>query len=149
MTDSFDADPLEAVHATQLAVVDRVTRGGWRYDILYSFLVAALVAAPAAGVVFAIPVEIAVIAGLVALAAGWAKKNGLWISGIKPKKARWVAFLIGVIALAGYVANLLIIDLVAAPRWAVLFPAAVAFVAAIAGSRAWRAVYRREMGLDA
>ena len=34
---------------------------------------------------------------LALLAVGWARKHGVWISGVKPKRARWIAGLLGLV----------------------------------------------------
>jgi hypothetical protein len=149
MTDQFDTDPLEAVRATQLAVADRVSRGGRGYDIIYSLLVATLVAAPGAGVFWGIAVELLVIIGLVVLIVTWVKKHGMWLSSLKPRKARWVAIGIGLVMSLGYVASFSATRVLGLPGWTVLVPAGMTFVAAMFSSRLWRRIYRREMGLDA
>ncbi len=149
MSTPFDTDPLETVRAMQLAVADRVSRGGRGYDLIYSLLVSTLVAAPGAGVFWGIAVELLVIAGLVVLIVTWVKKHGMWLSGLKPKKARWVALGIGLVMVLGYMASFTATRVLGLPAWIVIVPAAVTFVAAMFASRLWRRVYRREMGLDA
>jgi len=139
-------DALASINQARAAAGDAFSRHSWRYDIIYSLLVAAFIST------FALPFPYQPIACgavgimLALLAIGWARKHGVWISGITPKRARWVAGLIGVVA-----AGLSVATVVAARQGLPLFaaPAAVAgFIAALVGSRWWRAVYRRDMGLS-
>jgi len=149
MTDDQSAEnALKSIHKTQAAAGDRFSRDTWSYDLPYSVLVAAFVGGLGLPVPFDLLVPIAAGGALGGLAWGWARKHGVWISGTTPRRARWVAaglgIVIGALAMAAMFARIegggVVFSLAAA---------VAAFVAALAGSRWWRAVYRREMGLSA
>jgi hypothetical protein len=145
MSDNDVHDALASIDAARATAGDAFSRHSWSYDLIYSLLIGVFVAT------FALPFRIQPLAwaatgGLLALLAwGWARKHGVWISGVKPKRARWIAAVIGLVC-----AGLALATQVAASQGLPLFaaPAAVAaFIAALVCSRWWRAVYRTEMGL--
>ena len=141
------AAALDSIRASQSALADRVSRGGWLYDLAYSALVSGMVF----GWAFPMPVGIVATAACIALLAlmarMWTQHHGVWISGVTPRGARWVA-----IALAAVVVPLIVVNLIGAretwPAWVAIATTAAAFVLALAASRLWRVVYRRENGLQ-
>ncbi len=148
MDDFEDAGAaLNSVRATQTALADRISSGGWLYDTAYSVLVATMVGgwalpAPANYIVFGVSTLL-----LVVLMRVWMNHYGVWLSGTSPKNARWIAW-----GLAPLYLGLLVINLIAQDKgWALWIPftaTSAAFVVAFGGSRLWRAVYRRENGLQ-
>lgn len=113
------------------------------YDLAYGAVCALLVAGqgmPEPWSTIALPVALGGLAGLV---FWWRKKYGWWVSGYSPKRARWVAFgliavFLGLIALTLYGRD-------SGPSWLYLVSGALGFVAAIAGSRLWLHVWRKEL----
>ena len=148
MTDLDDPSAaLDSVRRTQSALADRVSRGGWLYDLAYSALLAGAVFAmafpqPYNWLAFATCVGL-----LLVLARVWANHVGVWISGYTPARARWVAY-----GLALCLVPLLLLNLFIKeqdwPAWVAAATSGAAFLLALAASRLWRAVYRRENGLD-
>ena len=147
MTDDPSAETaLKSIQDAQAAAGDRFSRNTWSYDLLYSLFAATLVGG--LGLSAPLNLVVPVLAGgaLMGLAWGWAKKHGVWIRGTTPRRARWVAAGLGVI-----IATLVMVVMNARLEGGgIIFSLAAAvatFVAALVGSRWWRAVYRREMGL--
>ncbi len=152
MANELDTDPLLSIHAAQAAMADRISRGGWGYDLIYSTLVAGLVAGWSLPVPIALGIEAVALSGLVLLARDWANRNGVWLSGITPPRARWVAILLGLVIAALMGASIAISlggIIVPAPvkTFMPLGAGLIAFGLALYASRLWRQVYRREMGL--
>ncbi len=149
MTDDQSAEnALKSIHNVQAAAGDRFSRDSWAYDLPYLLFAAALVGGLGLPGPFNILVPVAAGLALGGLAWGWAHKHGVWISGTTPRHARWVAaglgIVIGALAAAAVFARLEGVGVVFSVAVAV-----AAFVAALVGSRMWRAVYRREIGLSA
>jgi len=149
MTDDQSAEnALKSIENARAAAGDRFSRDTWSYDLPYSLFAAALVGG--LGLSGPLNLIVPILAGgaLVGLAWGWAQKHGVWISGTTPRRARWVAAGLGIV-----IAVLAAVAVVARfEGGGVVFSLAVAiaaFVAALVGSRWWRKVYRREMGLSA
>jgi CHASE2 domain-containing sensor protein len=77
------------------------------------------------------------------LARAWAGQHGMWIRPRTPKRARWVA-----IGIAACIASLMLVSVAATRNGhadVALMLAPAGFVIALAGSRLWRYVHRREM----
>jgi len=137
---------LDAIRSSQLKVVETVGRGGWTYDLCYSLLVGFLVGGWGLKLPYPVIVEGVVLAALAALAINWKRRNGMWISGVHAKRARWVAFAIGAIALGLIFAEVAFRE--RAPLWMPLAAGGVAALAALVMSRLWRHVYLRENGVQ-
>jgi len=73
----------------------------------------------------------------------WRTKFGWWVSGYSPKRARWVAF--GLLAVFLGLIGLSLYGRLVGPWWLFMVSGALGFVAAIAGSRIWMSVWRREL----
>ncbi|MGZ3306386.1 MAG: hypothetical protein ACXU8U_11050 [Asticcacaulis sp.] len=141
------ADALELIRRSQSATADRISRGGWLYDTIYSVLLAGMIAGAALGLPRGLAVVTACGALLLLLAFTWAKHHGVWLSGVTPLRARWVAFGLSACLVPLY----LLSTWAALHHWSPAVPVAAGFatfVVALAGSRLWRRVYRREMGLN-
>ena len=146
--DPTPAEALAAIAESRKAVHDRVATGGWRYDLTYAALVALMVGGQAFDNPFNVSASTLGLLGLVLLFQHETRRTGLRITGVSPRHARWVAIAIGLVAAAVIVGVTIIrrespgteVPVVAA------LAAAVAFVAALIGSRIWRRVYRAEMG---
>ncbi|MFA4893364.1 hypothetical protein [Brevundimonas sp.] len=146
--DPTPAEALEAIARSRRAVHDRVATGGWRYDLTYAAIMAGMVG----GQAFDIPFNVfASTFGVLALAVIFqheSRRTGLRITGVSPRRARWVAIAMGLVFAA------VMLGIVYLRRTAsdvpvaliVAVAAGIAFVLALVGSRVWRRVYRAEMG---
>ena len=148
--DDFDdaGAALNSVRATQTALADRISSGGWLYDTAYSVLLAGLIGSVALAMpykVIAIAISIAL---LLLLAKAWANHYGVWVSGTTPPRARWVAVTLGLVMVPLIGLNFFWYEEKTWPLWLPFAVSTTAFVAAFAGSRMWRSVYRRENGLQ-
>ena len=138
------AEALEAIRQSRATVREAVRdqKGAARFALIYSSIAAVMVG----GQVFSAPFNVfcsaggAVAFGL--LARSWSQRTGVWISGVTPKKARWVAFGLGAVMLA------LMLIAVWAGRsghlWAGLPLAAAGFGSAWGGSALWMKVFLAE-----
>jgi hypothetical protein len=147
MTDPLlDFDPKTALGLVQEArgdVAERVSRIGVAYDLAYAVLAGGMVAAQALPFplnIFGIAVGVT---GLAVLSQQWAKRTGVWVSGVSPRRARWVAITLGVLM------ALAMVGLVYASRvgmgWLALPVGGGAGIAAFFFSRLWRRVWLREL----
>ncbi len=156
MSNSEYPSPEEAlaeIRRGHTAVADNFSRHTWGYDLTYSALIAVMVAGWAFKVPIAIGIEAACLLALFTLARTWANRHGVWISGIKPAKARWIAILMGLSIGALLLVNVIIShadlpNLAAIKVWAPVATGLATFLLALRGSRVWRQVYRRETGLS-
>jgi len=113
------------------------------YDLLYGAVCGLLVAGPGAPQPWSFVVLPIAMAGLALMVASWRKTYGWWVNGYSPKRARWVAF-----GLGGVFVGLVLLSLYgrgAGPDWLFLVAGGLGFVAAIAGSRLWMRVWRKEL----
>ncbi|MBX9460023.1 MAG: hypothetical protein KL785_01585 [Brevundimonas sp.] len=113
------------------------------YDLLYGGICALLVAGPGAPQPWSFALLPIAMAGLALMVVSWRKKYGWWVSGYSPKRARWVAFGMGAVFV-----GLILLSLHgrgAGPDWLFLVSGALGFVAAIAGSRLWLRVWRKDL----
>jgi len=113
------------------------------YDLLYGAVCGLLVAAPGAPQPWSFALLPIAMAGLALMVMSWRKTYGWWVSGYSPKRARWVAFGLGAVFV-----GLILLSLHgrgAGPDWLFLVSGGLGFVAAIAGSRLWMRVWRREL----
>jgi len=142
-----DLDPeaaLGLVDNARNSVAERIGRGGWRYDLAYSALAGMMVAGQALSAPYN-TISVAVgIMGLGLLVHFWTAKTGVWVSGISPKRARWVSIALGLVVAAIMIgvawANRLGMSGLAIPA------GVVSAVAALIFSRAWRRVWLKEIG---
>lgn len=133
---------LAEIRRSQKAVRGRIAKASWRYDLTYSTIAAVMVGGQVAPTPFNV-----LASGGGALAFGllwrsWSEKTGVSITGLSPKRARWVAIGLGavfaVLMLAAFHAGRR-----GEPLWALPL-AIVGFVAALAFSRLWLGVYMAE-----
>jgi hypothetical protein len=140
-----DPDPREALAAIQAARTDLAPSGDYPivYDLAYGLICGLLVAGqgmPRPWSFIVLPIALFGLAGLVGV---WRRKYGWWVSGFSPKNARWVAF-----ALAGVFLALVSLSLYGryvGPDWLWIVSGVLGFVSAIAFSRIWLSVWRREL----
>lgn len=148
MTQPENDDPaaaLAAIRQSQAVVQDKVAQGSWRYDLVYSSIAAVMVGGQAAPLPFNVLASCGGALALALLLRASAEKSGVLVTGVTPRKARWVAYGVG-----GLFIVLMGLSLYAGRRddmaWAPYALTAVAFVGALAFSRLWLAVYRNETG---
>lgn len=150
MTDNEDFDhtaALRTVRGAQADVAERFTRGGWTYDLIYAGLVGLMVAGFALPLPFNLINEAVFLVLLLLLARWWKQRTGVWLSGVWPKKARWVAIGLGVAVILIAFVNVLWSwrgGGIAAGLACGLAAAALALI----GARLWTKIYRRESGLS-
>jgi hypothetical protein len=137
------AAALAEIHSARAEMAERFSAHSWRYDIPYALLAGGMVAVQAAPAPLNIlGISVCIIA-LVALMRVWSKRTGVWISGVSPPRARWVALALGlVVGVAAIIVALFAMDGVTWVAW----PAAVVTVVlAFIGSRLWRRLYRADV----
>jgi hypothetical protein len=144
------AEALAAIRDSRRAVERRVAAGSWRYDLSYSAILAMMIGSQTLDM----PMNtVGVAIGVLLLAVLFrreADRLGVSITGLSPRRARWVAIGLGLafvpLMLAAIAANRLIDD---GPALALvaLGLMVVTFALALAGSRLWLRVYRRETGV--
>lgn len=142
------AEALAAIAQSRKTVHDRVAVGGWRYDLTYAAIVAVMVGGQAFGNPFNVSTSTLGLLGLVLLFQHETRRTGLRITGVSPRHARWVAIAVG-LAAAAIILGVTVVRRQSPDTPVVLVAAlggAVAFVAAVIGSRIWPRVYRAEMG---
>jgi len=150
MTGEPDFDPkgaLDSIRSAQAGVAERFTRGGWVYDVIYAGLVGAIVGGFALPLPFNLINEAVLLCALAGLALWWKRRTGVWLSGVWPARARWVAVGLGVL-----VAIIAVINTLWSRHgggvWVPLGSGLAAALLAFTGARLWTRVYRRESGLD-
>lgn len=148
-TDNTPAEALEAIARSRRAVHDRVTAGGWRYDVIYSAVFAGMVGAQVLDAPFNV---VGLTLGVLALSGMFqaeTRRIGLHVTGVSPRQARWVAIAMGAVMAAVMLAVVALKYRTATPPALIAAGSmSLAFVVALVGSRQWRRVYRAEMGAD-
>lgn len=149
MTDPKDAaEALASIKLSRAAVAERLTTGSVTYDLIYSALAGGMVAAWVAPMPWAPIIIGACSLGLGLLARTWARKRGVWVSGVTPGRARWVAIGLGVVAV-GASFSALYLSRLGGQTAAILGLGLLTAVIAYGASRLWLRVFRRETGADA
>jgi hypothetical protein len=142
--DQSPAEALEAIRRSRDVVREAVRdpRGATRYTLIYSTLAAIAVG----GQILPTPLNVlcssGAAIGLALLYRGWTERTGVQISGVSPKRARWVAWGLGAVLIA-----LMLVAIWAGWNhhlWIGLPLVAVAFVAAWIGSQLWTKVFLAE-----
>jgi hypothetical protein len=149
MNDHTDpAASLAAIQASRKAVHDRVASDGWRYDLTYAALAAGMVGSQALDNPFNMSGLTLGILGMVVLFQTEARRTGLRVTGVSPRRARWVAIGLGLVMAAVMLGMMWIKRRDDGQSLVLITTAAiaVAFAVALIGSRIWRRVYRAEMG---
>jgi peptidoglycan/LPS O-acetylase OafA/YrhL len=145
-------DPAEALAAIAEArrnVHDRVATHGWRYDLTYAGLVAVMVGAQSLDQPYGVTGVALGVAGLAVIFQRETRRTGVRVTGVSPRRARWVAIGLGLL-MAAAMMGMVALRHLTPPGFplvpAVLAVMVLAFAAALIGSRVWRRVYRAEMG---
>ena len=136
-------EALEAVRMVRTQVSEQMGQSSWRYDLGYSGLVGLMIAGQGLPAPLNTLSAAGCAIGLVLLAKAWANKVGVWVSGVSPRRARWVA-----IGLGGVLAVLMLGVMFLSRKtglWQVAVGAGVVgAVLAFVASRLWWRVYRAE-----
>ena len=140
------AEALQQVKAARAHMAERYTRGGWLYDVFYSLLVGGMVAAIALPAPQSVIAEGALLVSLLLLAQWWKGRTGMWLSGVAPQRARYVAIGLATVVLALAFSNLWWTSR-GGPVWLPAATGVSGAILAFIASRIWTAVYRRESGL--
>lgn len=148
--DPTPAEALEAIARSRRAVHERVTSGGWRYDLTYAAIVAGMVGGQALGIPFNVFASTFGVLALAVIFQHESRRTGLRITGVSPRRARWVAIAMGLVFAAVMLGVVYLgrstpeapVGLIAGAA------AGIAFGLALIGSRIWRRVYRAEMGMS-
>lgn len=143
------AEALAAIAEARRTVHDRVAGHGWRYDLTYAGLVAGMVGAQSLDQPFGIVGVALGVAGLAVIFQRETRRTGVLVTGVSPRRARWVAIAMGLLMGAAMLGMVAMRHLT--PPGFPLIPAVLAvmvlaFAVALIGSRIWRRVYRAEMG---
>ena len=142
MTDPDPAEALASIRAARGAIDDRL-KVHWLYDAVYGLLCGGVVASLGVPQPFGTFIVTGCILGLVVMVRWWRKETGLWISGVSPPRARWVAYGLGVVLLALVLGGLWLTR--HGVWWGSLAAGGVAAVVGVLASRLWTRVYRREL----
>lgn len=144
--DPTPAEALAAIRQSRAAVARRAGEESPTWDLIYSGLVALMIG------VYVFPSPVGVLGSslgavvLAILARKKAERTGVYVSEVRPRRARWVAWGLSLVLVAIIVA--VIWGSHAGLWWLPLPLAGVAFVASLIGLRLWRRVYRAETGLE-
>lgn len=142
--DPTPAESLAAISAARSAIGDRL-KVHWGYDAVYGLCCAGIVSAQGLPQPWSILTIGLSLMGLGLMVQRWRKRTGLWVSGVSPPRARWVALGLGVILL-GLVFGNLYLSRVTDLWWTPLAFGAVGGVVGVVASRLWLRVYLRELG---
>ncbi|WP_332659638.1 hypothetical protein [Brevundimonas sp.] len=144
------AEALAAIQRSQRDVQRKVAAGSRRYDLSYSAICAMMVGTQ----VLDMPLNtLGVAVGVILLAVLFRRESdrlGVGITGLSPRRARWVGIGLGLAMLPLMVLAILLNHFATSGVMLALGAAglmAVAFVFCMIGSRQWRRVYRRETGV--
>ena len=148
--DPTPAEALEAIRQSRAAAERQVARGSWRYDLTYSALVAGMVGSQALDMPYSTLVIAGGVLALAVLFRRYSDRLGVSVTGMTPRRARWVAIGLGM-ALLPLILAAIVLNYREPPLQVHLLGTAglivTAFVVALVGSRLWLRVYRRETGV--
>ena len=147
---SIDFDPamaLASVHGARSDLAARLDEGSWRYDLTYSALAGLIVASQALPLGFNALGSALGAGALGLLARDWARRKGVWVCGVTPRRARWVSLGLGV-TIAVLCGAVFLLTYRGESRWLALPAGLVAAGAALIGSRLWRNAFRRDLAED-
>ena len=144
MTDqmqSFSAgEALDAMGLARADLAAKMSEGSWRYDLTYSALAGLIVGGQALPLGWSGGASLLGAGALSLLARDWARKKGVWVCGVTPRRARWVSLGLGIV-IAALCAWVFFVTYRGGSRWVAAPAALVAAGCALAGSRLWRRVF--------
>lgn len=147
MTDPVEnqspAEALEAARQSRGAVAQRLTQGSWLYDLAYGSLTAGIVAAQALEPPLGLVLTSLCTLALVGLMRVWVNKTGVFVTGLSPPRARWVAIGLGVV-MAVLMLAAVAVKRSDGPVLHSMLLALAAGLIAIAASRLWLRVFIAE-----
>ncbi len=141
------AQALSAVHGARAELAARLDEGSWRYDLTYSALAGVIVAGQALPLGWNGLASLAGAGALGLLARDWARRKGVWVCGVTPRRARWVSLALG-ISIGVLCGLVFLLTYGGVSRWIALPAAVVAAAMALGGSRLWRRVFRQDLRED-
>ncbi len=141
------AEALGALHIARADLASRLDEGSWSYDLIYSGLAGVIVGGQALPLGWNAIASVVGALALGLLARDWARRKGVWVCGVSPRRARWVAVGLGV-CIAVLCGSVFLMTYAGVSRWIALPGGVVAAIIALVGSRLWRKVYRRDLQDD-
>lgn len=148
--DPTPAEALAVIQRSQKEVQRTVAAGSWRYDLGYSAICAMMVGTQALDMpqnTLGIAIGVLLLAVLFRREAD---RLGVSITGLSPRRARWVAIGLGMVLLPLMLLAIRLNDVATSGFILALGAAALmatAFTFCLLGSRLWLRVYRRETGV--
>lgn len=141
--DPTPAEALASIRAARSSVGDRL-KVHWSYDLAYGLICGGVVASIGVPVPYGSLMLVVCMLGLVLMIHWYRKQTGVWISGLSPRRARWVALGLGFVLVGLCIASLLLTRRLGL-WWAPFAAGAAAGLIAVVASRLWMRVYRREL----
>lgn len=140
-----DPNPQEALASIQAArrsVAPDTAYPLW-YDAVYGGACGLLVASQGMPTPWSMVALALACSGLALMMTAWRKRFGWWVSGYSPRRARWVAFALLAVFLG--LLGLSLYGRFVGPWWLFIVSGVIGFVVAIAASRLWMRVWRKEL----
>lgn len=138
------AEALDSIRRTRSAVGERMNRVHWSYEAAYGLICGGMVAAIALPSPFRLAALAVLLCSLGGLVAWWQKSTGVWVNGLSPSRARWVAG-----GLGAFMAVAIVAATVLSRRYglwqAPLVGGALVAVVSVLASRLWMRVYLSEI----
>ncbi len=150
MSDHYEFNPsdaLSAVHGARADLAARLDEGSWSYDLIYSALAGVIVGGQALPWGWNLAASLGGAAALGLLARDWARRKGVWVCGVTPRRARWVSLGLGV-GIAAVSGVVFLMTYNGGSRWIALPAALAAAIIALIGSRLWRRVFKLDLAED-
>ncbi|HYC75860.1 hypothetical protein [Brevundimonas sp.] len=141
--DPTPAEALASIRAARGSVGDRLTVH-WSYDVAYGLICGGIVASLGVPAPYGSLIVVVCMLGLVLMIQWYRKQTGVWVSGLSPRRARWVALGLGFVLVSLCIASLLLTRRLGL-WWAPFATGAAAGLIAVVASRLWMRVYRREL----
>ncbi|HXQ10211.1 MAG TPA: hypothetical protein VN805_04345 [Caulobacteraceae bacterium] len=128
------------------ALVDRARAPRWYHPAL-GLLVGGLIAAQAAPTAVSLAVLSIFCVGLVFLTQAYQRHTGMWISGMRKGRTRWVALATAAVAVALMLGGIYL-QRGLGIGWAPLAAGPIAAVLVTAAGFVWEAAYRADLGVE-
>ena len=142
--ETLDQDEARAVLQAANAKLTAQAHWPWSRHAAYAAVVGGMVAAQSFAPPFSTVIIGALCCGIAAIIATDRAKRGVWISGWRGGRTRWVTLVSLALGIGGMFAALWLNVEMHMP-WASFALAGVVFVAALLLSKLWERVYRREL----
>lgn len=150
MTDTEDnpsaAEALESIRSSRAQLAGHVSKASWNYDFKYSALVGGMVAGQGLPFPWHLVATGVFVLLLVLLLRGWVQRTGVMVTGLTPRRARWVAIGFGLLMGVAMVGVLL--GTRKTGLWIIpVGGGVVSAVLALISSRLWWKIYADETGM--